>query len=107
MGDGVELLALKSALDFFAAIAFAAGFGWGVAASAITVAVVQGSLTIAGVFIGQTLSDATTAALTATGAVLLIGVAVRLLRLKPLPVADLLPALLVAPLLTVLATTLR
>ena len=44
------------------------------------------------------MSDGQVAALTATGGVLLLGVGLRLLRLKPLPVGDLLPALLVAPL---------
>ncbi len=42
LGNGADQLFLKSALDGFAAIAFAAAFGWGVAASAITVVVVQG-----------------------------------------------------------------
>ena len=41
------------------------------------------------------------AALTATGGVLLLGVGMRLLNLKSVPVGDMLPALIVAPLLTV------
>ncbi len=45
LGRGADELFLKSALDGFAAIAFAASFGWGVAASALTVLVVQGGLT--------------------------------------------------------------
>ena len=40
------------------------------------------------------------AALTTTGGLMLVGVALRLLRIKQLPVGDLLPALLVAPLIT-------
>ena len=100
IGEGIELLALKSVLDGFAALAFAASLGWGVVASAITVLVVQGSLTLVGVLVGEVMSEAQVAALTATGGVLLLGVGLRLLRIKPLPVGDLLPALLVAPLLT-------
>ena len=46
LGQGADQLFLKSALDGFAAIAFAASFGWGVAASALTVLVVQGGLTV-------------------------------------------------------------
>ena len=38
LGRGADQLYLKAALDGFAAIAFAASFGWGVAASALTVA---------------------------------------------------------------------
>ena len=51
---------------------------------------------------GEVMTDGQVAALTATGGVLLLGVGLRLLRVKPLPVGDLLPALLVAPLLTAL-----
>lgn len=97
MGDGIELLALKSVLDGFAALAFAASLGWGVVASALTVLVVQGGLTALGAVAGEVLDDAQVAALTATGGVLLLGVGLRLLRIKPVPVADLLPALVLAP----------
>lgn len=99
LGRGIDQLALKSTLDGFAAIAFAASFGPGVAASALTVAVVQGALTLVGVGLGDVLPDAHVSALTATGGLLLVGVAVRLLRLRDIPVADLLPALVVAPVL--------
>ena len=99
LGRGADELFLKSALDGFAAIAFAASFGWGVAASALTVLVVQGGLTIVGVVLGDVLPDAHVAALTATGGLLLVGVALRLLRIREIPVADLLPALVLAPVL--------
>ncbi len=107
LGQGYEQLALKSALDGFAAIAFAASLGWGVAASALAVLAVQGSLTALAYALGSLLPGAHTAAITATGGLLLIGVAIRLLRLRPLPVGDLLPALLVAPVLVQLVAGLR
>jgi uncharacterized protein len=100
LGNGPDQLFLKSALDGFAAIAFAASLGWGVAASAIAILVVQGSLTLLGFVLGDVLPDPHLAALTTTGGLMLVGVALRLLRLKQLPVGDLLPALLVAPLIT-------
>lgn len=100
LGNGADQLFLKAVLDGFAAIAFAAAYGWGVAASALVVAVVQGSLTVLGAALGDVLPDAHLAALTATGGLLLVGVALRLLQIKQVPVGDLLPALLVAPLLT-------
>jgi uncharacterized protein len=103
LGLGADQLYLKSALDGFAAIAFAAAFGWGVAASALTVLVVQGSLTVAGIVLGDVLSDAQVAAMTAVGGLLLLGVALRLLRVREVPVADLLPALFLAPGLVTLA----
>lgn len=99
LGNGADQLLLKSALDGFAAIAFAASFGWGVAASAITVVVVQGSLTLVGLGLGDLMPAAHLAAVTAVGGLLLVGVALRLLRIREVPVADLLPALVVAPLL--------
>lgn len=99
LGRGIEQLALKSTLDGFAAIAFAASLGPGVAASALTVAGVQGTLTLVGVALGDVLPDAHVSALTATGGLLLVGVALRLLRVRDVAVADMLPALLVAPLL--------
>ena len=90
LGRGADQLYLKSVLDGFAALAFASSFGWGVAASA---------LTVVGLFLGDVLSDAQVAALGATGGLLLVGIALRLLRIREVPVADLLPALVVAPLL--------
>ncbi|MFC7497489.1 MULTISPECIES: DUF554 domain-containing protein [unclassified Nocardioides] len=99
LGNGAEQLFLKAALDGFAAIAFAASFGWGVAASVVTIIAIQGSLTLIGLGLGDVLPDAHLAAITAAGGLLLVGVALRLLRVREIPVADLLPALLVAPLL--------
>ncbi len=107
LGNGADLLILKATLDGFAAIAFASSFGWGVAASALTVASVQGSLTLLGGLLGELLPEPHLIALTATGGLLLVGVALRLLQLKPVPVGDLLPALLAAPILTQVATMLR
>jgi uncharacterized membrane protein YqgA involved in biofilm formation len=100
VGRGADQLLLKSALDGFAAIAFAASFGWGVAAAALAVLTIQGSLTALGALLGDFLPDPELAALTATGGLLLVGVALRLLDLKQVKVADLLPALVIAPLLT-------
>lgn len=99
LGNGADQLLLKSTLDGFAALAFAASFGIGVMASAISVAVIQGSLTLLGAALGSFLPEAHLVALTATGGLILIGVALRLLDLKSLPVADLLPALVIAPVL--------
>lgn len=107
LGRGIDQLALKSTLDGFAAIAFASAFGVGVAASALTVLVVQGGFTLLGVALGDVLPDAHVSALTATGGLLLVGIGLRLLRLRQVPVGDLLPALLVAPLLTQLVVVLR
>ncbi|MFC6238378.1 DUF554 domain-containing protein [Longivirga aurantiaca] len=100
LGTGIEQLALKATLDGFASIAFAAALGWGVAASALAVIAYQGFWTLVGLALGDLLPAAQIAAITATGGLLLVGVALRLLRIRDVPVADMLPALVVAPLLT-------
>jgi uncharacterized protein len=107
LGRGIDQLALKSVLDGFAAMAFASTFGIGVLFSAVSVAVVQGSLTVLGMALGEFLPDAHIAALTATGGVMLAGIGLRLLRIRDIPVGDMLPALVVAPLLTTLVVALR
>ena len=107
LGRGIEQLALKSTLDGFASLAFAASLGWGVAASALSVLVVQGTLTAMAVVLGGLLPDALVAATTATGGVLLLGVGLRLLAVKAVPVGDLLPALVAAPVLAALVQALR
>ena len=107
LGNGPDQLFLKAALDGFAAIAFAASLGWGVAASGIAILAVQGSLTVLGAALGNVLPEPHLAALTTTGGLMLVGVALRLLRLKQLPVGDLLPALVVAPVATELVMALR
>jgi uncharacterized membrane protein YqgA involved in biofilm formation len=107
LGNGADQLILKATLDGFASIAFAASLGWGVAASALVVLVVQGTLTLLAALLGDLLPDAQLAALTATGGLLLVGVGLRLLRIRSVPVADLLPALAVAPLLVAIVAALR
>ena len=107
LGNGADQLYLKSVLDGFTSIAFAASFGWGVAASALVVLVVQGLMTAVGAVLGDVLPDAHVTALGATGGVMLIGVGLRLLKIKQVAVADLLPALIVAPLLVQLLVVIR
>ena len=105
LGKGIEQLALKSSLDFFASIAFAASLGIGVAFSALAVGVYQGLFTILGFSLGDILIESQVIALTVAGGLLLVGVGFRLLRIKQLPVADLLPALIYAPILVKIWTT--
>lgn len=99
LGNGADQLLLKATLDGFASLAFAASFGVGVMASAISVGAIQGALTLLGALLGSFLPDAHLAALTATGGLILVGVALRLLDLRTFAVADLLPALVIAPML--------
>jgi uncharacterized membrane protein YqgA involved in biofilm formation len=107
LGLGPDQLLLKSALDGFASIAFAASLGVGVMASVVGLAVIQGTLTLAGFLIGDFLPAAHLAAITASGGLLLLGVGLRLLGVKRIPVANLLPALVVAPVLVEIVRVLR
>ncbi len=106
MSTGIDQLLLKSILDFFASVAFAASLGWGVAFSAIPVGIYQGLWTIIGLGLGNILSDYQVQAMTATGGVLLLGIALKLLKIKEISIGDLLPALAFAPLLALVAANL-
>jgi uncharacterized membrane protein YqgA involved in biofilm formation len=97
-GD-ITVLAIKSTLDGFSSIVFAATLGWGVLLSAASVLVVQGSLTLIAFLAHAGLSDLETAELTAAGGLIVVAIALGLLELKAIKVANFLPALVVAPLL--------
>ena len=104
IADGTDhdpnTLIIKAILDGFACIAFAASLGWGVAASSLTVGIWQGLITLVAAVAGAFIPGAMIAAITATGGVLMLAISIRLLGLKPIAVADMLPALAFAPLLT-------
>lgn len=106
LGNGADQLILKAMLDGFAAIAFAASLGIGVMASALVVGMVQGSLTLIGFFLGDFLPEPHLMALTATGGLMLVAVGLRLLNIRQIPVGNMLPALVVAPLLVQLVAQL-
>lgn len=100
LGRGADQLIVKAILDGFASIAFASALGIGVLVSAGAVAVIQGSITLLGYFAGDAMSAVQVDVLTATGGVILLGLSLRLLDLKQVRVAELLPALILAPLAT-------
>jgi uncharacterized membrane protein YqgA involved in biofilm formation len=98
-----QLLAIKSLLDGISAIAFASALGWGVLLSAGTVLIVQGGLTLGARALSPLVGDAAMQAeLFAAGGVMMLGLGFRLLELKQIRVANLLPALVYAPLLVAL-----
>jgi uncharacterized membrane protein YqgA involved in biofilm formation len=97
MSEGLDQLILKSSLDFFAAMAFASSLGWGVAASAIPVGIYQGAWTLVGLFLGSVLQPYQIDAMTICGGLMLVGIGLRLLDIKKIAVANLLPSLITAP----------
>lgn len=94
-----SLLLVKSLLDGVSAAFFTAALGWGVLFSAGTVLVVQGTLTLGAGWIGNVLTEGMKNGMFATGGLMMLGLGIRLLNLRPIPVANFLPALLIAPLL--------
>nr|WP_296068890.1 DUF554 family protein [uncultured Actinoplanes sp.] len=100
LGRGIEQLVVKSAIDGTICVAFAASLGWGVAAAAVSVLVVQGAVTVIGATLGSFMPPAEIAAITAVGGVLLLGIGLRLMSIKSVPVANMLPAVLIAPVIT-------
>lgn len=97
MGEGIELLVLKSTLDFFITIAFTASFGWSVGLSIIPVAIYQLAWTAIGLGLGEVLDENQVTALTVVGGTLLVGISIYTLGIKRIAIGNLLPALAIAP----------
>ena len=111
ISDGLSgdysLLSVKAVMDGFASIAFGASMGWGVGLSAISILVYQGGLTLAAGFLPGALNDAMITEMTATGGLIIIGIGIKLLDLKDLPLANLVPAIAVAPIILALIPVFR
>jgi uncharacterized protein len=97
-----RLLAVKSMLDGFASIAFAASLGGGVLLSAIPILLYQGGLTLFASILSSVLTDPMIVEMTATGGLIIVGISLRLLNVKELRLASFLPALALAPLIVVI-----
>ena len=95
-----NLLAVKSVLDGFAALAFASTLGMGVLFSIIVILVFQGGISLLAVQLSAIVTDPMLAEMTATGGVILFALALSsLLEIKKIRVGNFLPALFVAPLI--------
>jgi hypothetical protein len=98
-----HLLAIKSVLDGFAALALASTLGVGVLFSIVVILVYQGGLTLLAAQSQSLMTQPMTAEMTAVGGILLLGVAIgSLLELRPIRTGNLLPALFITPLLVAL-----
>ena len=95
-----NLLAVKSVLDGFASIAFASTLGIGVMFSTIIILVYQGGVSLLAAQLDAVISSSMMNELTATGGVILLGLAISsLLEIKKIRVGNMLPGLVVAPLI--------
>lgn len=98
-GSTPQLYIIKGLLDGFVSIMFAATYGIGVAFSALSVFVVQGSLTLGGTGLDAVLDDRMRTELFAAGGLAVIGIGLNLLQVTKIRLANLLPGLVLTPLL--------
>jgi len=95
-----NLLAVKSVLDGFASLAFSSTLGVGVMFSTIIILVYQGGVSLLASQLNAIVTPSMMNELTATGGVILIGLAISsLLEIKKIRVGNMLPGLLIAPLI--------
>lgn len=94
-GDG-SLLYIKSLLDGHAAIFLAGAMGAGVLASALSVFIFQGTLTILFILIGSGFPPSVINEIGASGGLLIVGISITLLEIKHIKVGNLIPAMLFA-----------
>ena len=95
-----RLLAIKAAMDGMATMGFAAVFGWSVMLAVIPLVAYQGTLTLCARWLEPYLSDAMTNSISGAGGLLVLCIPMVILGLKKVPLADYLPSLVIAPLLT-------
>lgn len=98
-----SVLYAKSMLDGISSVVFASVLGPGVALSGISVFVYQGLIALLAYWIQPLLNDLVLAELKAVGGLLIMGIGFNIMRVTAIKVGNLLPAVLVAPLLAALA----
>lgn len=91
-----KILFAKATIDGISSVIFASTMGLGVLFSALSVFIYQGIITLLAGGIKGLLTDAVIREMTATGGLLIIGVASSILGIKQFKVANLLPAIFVA-----------
>lgn len=99
MNGNPELLLVKSLMDGISSVALTVAFGIGVLFSSIPLLVFQGGLTLLAYLAGEFIAPTIITEVTATGGVILIGLGINLLEIKKIKIVNLLPAMLIVPLL--------
>ena len=98
-GRTPQLYIIKGTLDGFMTIIFAALYGVGAVFSAVSVFVVQGSLTLFGTTLDALLSDRMRLELFSAGGLAVVAIGINLLEIKKIRLGSLLPGLIVTPFL--------
>jgi len=102
LGQGSDILIVKSMLDGIFSIIFAASMGVGVLFSAIPVFLYQGSIALCASFLKPLITDPMLNNITALGGVLIAGIGLNALGITRIRVANLLPGLFIIPLIMAL-----
>ncbi|HLW61240.1 MAG TPA: DUF554 domain-containing protein [bacterium] len=102
LGQPPVLLYTKTLMDGVSSIAIGAGLGAGVMLAGGVILVYQGALTLLASAAHTLMTADVTREFTATGGVLVVGIGLNILRLQMIRVGNMLPALVIAPLLTAL-----
>ncbi len=96
-----QTLGIKAVMDGLATMAFVTTFGWGAILSVIPVVAYQGTITLSARLLSPYLQDqALVDSVNATGGMLVFCIALIILEIKKVELADYLPSLAFAPLLT-------
>jgi uncharacterized membrane protein YqgA involved in biofilm formation len=98
-GKTPQLYIIKGSLDGFMTVIFTALYGVGAMFSAVTVFVVQGTLTLFGTRIDLLLDDRMRIEMFAAGGIAVMAIGLNLLEIKKFRIGSLLPGLVVTPLL--------
>lgn len=98
-GETPQLYIIKGTLDGFMSVVFGAIHGVGVLFSAVSVFVVQGTLTLFGTQLDSLLNDRMRIELFATGGLAVMAIGLNLLDIKKIRLGSLLPGLIVTPVL--------
>jgi uncharacterized membrane protein YqgA involved in biofilm formation len=103
-----KLLATKAIIDGFASLAFASSLGVGVLFSSLMILVYQGGISLMAVQAQALVSPAMMNELTATGGVLLLGIAISsMLEIRTIRIGNFLPALLISPVIVAVLKVLK
>ena len=98
-GETPQLYIIKGTLDGFMSVIFGAIHGVGVLFSAVSLFVVQGTLTLFGTQLDSLLNDRMRIELFATGGLAVMAIGLNLLDIKKIRLGSLLPGLIVTPVL--------
>jgi uncharacterized membrane protein YqgA involved in biofilm formation len=98
-GATPQLYIIKGTLDGFMSVIFGAIHGVGVLFSAVSVFIVQGTLTLFGTSLDSLLNDRMRIELFATGGLAVMAIGLNLLEIKKIRLGSLLPGLIITPIL--------